>query len=227
MSSADAVLEHGRDGGTFAAIAVLAELASAADVADACNEAMRRSYWELRDVQLSVGLAYAGTALLLRLADDERDATVERDLQIAVKGLLYNIASFTWPGWDEEGIEIAPSDQAAGLDAARASLDLVERLDLDELQRSRSHWMLGAHLLTSGEHAAAVDSFDQAIESAGRAGKPTDEKLATAFRALAGLADGSLEANEDLDAALDDLSAVEHGPDFVTQVTTARRVLGL
>ena len=227
MGNAEAVLEAGRAGGTFSAIAALADIGAAADIADACSEAMRRAYWEYRDVQLSVGLAYAGSAILLRCAADEGDDEEERDLRLAVKGLLYNVASFTWPGWDEEGVELAPSDQVAGLAAAHASLDLVEQLELDHLQRSRSLWMLGAHLLTSGSHAEAIHAFDLAKAAAERAGDGADAGLAAAFAALAGVAVGRSGAEDELSEALTELAVVEHGPDFVAQVAAARRVLGI
>ncbi|MEN8235582.1 MAG: hypothetical protein ABFR89_11760, partial [Actinomycetota bacterium] len=127
----------------------------------------------------------------------------------------------------EEGIELGPNIQAAGLDAARASLGLVNRLQLDDLQRSRGFWMLGAHLLTVGHHTEALEAFAYAVQFAVRADAEADAKLAMAFGALTELAAGRDGADERLAHALDDLGSVEHGPDFVAQVTTARGVLGL
>ncbi|MEN8115072.1 MAG: hypothetical protein ABFS21_11890, partial [Actinomycetota bacterium] len=127
----------------------------------------------------------------------------------------------------EEGIELGPNIQAAGLDAARASLGLVNRLQLDDLPRSRGFWMLGAHLLTADHHTEALEAFAYAVQLAVRADAEADAKLAMAFGALTELAAGRDGADERLAHALDDLGSVEQGADFVAQVTTARRVLGL
>lgn len=37
------------------------------------------------------------------------------------KGVIYNLALYTWPGWKEPGIAIGPGEIAQGLDAAKAS----------------------------------------------------------------------------------------------------------
>jgi len=44
-----------------------------------------------------------------------------KELKEGAKGVIYNLASYTWPGWKEPGIAIGPGEIAQGLDAAKAS----------------------------------------------------------------------------------------------------------
>jgi hypothetical protein len=139
---------------------------------------------------------------------------------------MYNLASFSWPGWGEEGVTIGPNDAAAGLAAARSNLVMAVELEKGDLAVSRAHWMLGAHLLTAGdlEHAAA--QFHRAAQSADVAGAEAEVELASAFAALVDLASGAGSAQA-LELAVARLAEVDGGDAFSGQVETARRVLGL
>ncbi len=140
---------------------------------------------------------------------------------------MYDIASFTWVGWDEPGIEITVSERAAGLAAARSNLELAVELEKGDLATSRGSWMLGAHLLTEGEHDDAREAFTEAGEAADRAGADAEVQLAAAFSALSDLARGKATAEPELVAALERLSVLEGGEMFVDQVQTARAVIGI
>ena len=70
--------------------------------------AMRRSYPDHHDVALAVAIAYAGVSRLLAAAASS-EAEKAYTLRSAAKSLTYDVASFTWPGWDEPGIELGPA----------------------------------------------------------------------------------------------------------------------
>ena len=211
--------------GALAAIGALAEVIDTGALSDAYREAMRTAYWDDHDVHVVIAVAYAGISrLLAAAADPGTDEEAEYALRSAAKGLTYDLASFTWTGWDEPGIDIDPSMAAAGLAAARANLSMAHGLGKGDLPLSRAHWMLGAHQLTSRDLAGAAISFEEAADRARAAGEDADAALAEAFEALTTVvADPSaLGAYE---AALNRLQLLDGGEGFVGQVETARAVL--
>lgn len=226
MSHADSALDRGRTEGAFATIAELAAIEDPLAAADAYSEAMRTAYWNDKDVPLTTAIAYAGVSRLLTEAQRSDDATAT-ELRSRAKAMTYNLASFTWTGWDEPGIDVAPSDRAAGLAAARSNLDMAVELDTGDLAISRGWWMLGAHLLTGGDHSAACEAFAAAAEYADRAGSEVEAELSRAFDALASLAGGDEDAETELTGALGRLRAMDGGDGFVSQVETCRSVLDL
>ena len=125
--------------------------------------------------------------------------------------MTYNLASFTWTGWDEPGIDVAPSDQAAGLAAARSNLDMAVELGKGDLAISRGWWMLGAHLLTAGDHAEACEAFSAAAEYADQAGSEVEAELSRAFDALASVARGDDGAETELSESLARLQGMDGG----------------
>jgi len=226
MSYTDNAIAAGRSEGAFAAIAQLATLDDAGEAANAYGEAMKTAYWDEKDLPLVTALAYAGVDHLLALARRSTGDDADEARSVA-KAMMYNLASFTWTGWDEPGIEIGPSEAAAGLAAARTNLAMAIDMDKGDLAISRGHWMLGAHQLTAGGHTEAIACFVAAADFATRAGAEPEAKLSRAFGALAALADGRPGAEETLDAAITALGASEGGSDFVGQIETARAVIGL
>mgnify|MGYP001823039096 FL=1 len=213
--------------GAFATIAALAEIDDLGRVADAYRETMRAAYWDDKDVHIVVAVAYAGVSrLLTEAARVDVDDETEYALRSAAKGLTYDLASFTWVGWDELGIEVSPSERAAGLAAARSNLAMAYSLDKGDLAISRAHWMLGAHLLTAGDTVNPAGAFEQAARHARMTDEDADTALSEAFIALAGLAGGSASAAE-YENALEALRGVDGGSDLAPQVDTARSVIGV
>lgn len=210
------------DDGVFSVIWALSEIEDLEEAAGAYGQAVKDAYWVDKDVQAAVGIGYAGASRLLAAADGCEEE-VAHDLRSSAKSILYNIASFAWVGWDEPGIEVTASDAAAGLQAARINLGLAGQLGKEPIARSRAHWMVGAHLLTGGDPAAAVEEFDRAASLAETAGSSPDFDLSDAFAGLAELVfRGDVTRME---AALGRLQEHEHGDEFCGQVATARRVL--
>ena len=227
VSHSEHAVSRGLEEGPLGSIAALATVADASDAADAYAQAMKSAYWEHHDVALVTAIAYAGAGRLLALADEVDDPDEAHEAKAAVRGLMYDLASFSWPGWDEPGVTISPDAQAGGLSAARACLALTAELGLEDLATSRAHWILGAHLLMASALSEAGRQFGLAGQAADRAGAAAEVSLAAAFAALAELAGGGADADAPLAAALDELRSAEGGDMFVEQVETARRVLGV
>lgn len=208
----------------LADITALAEVDLAASP-DAYSEAMRHAYWEDRDLAGAIAIAIAGIS---RLLAEARAAAPDQALGLRsqAKQLTYDLASFSWPGWDEPGIIVTPPEMRAGFAAARANLRMAEELQQGDLPLSRAHWMLGAHELASGHHDEAHASFEQAAEYAARAGNTAEAELALAYTALAAVG-RDRSATGALDEALARLVTVEGGQDLAAQVTTARQALQL
>lgn len=226
MSQTDTVILEGKDNGAFAAVAALAEISDSMEAADAYKDSMKTAYWDEKDLPLVVAIAYAGVGRLLAAANEAGDVEAH-ELRSAAKSLMYDLASFSWVGWNESGIEISPTDSAAGLAAARSNLALATQLDKGDLALSRAHWMLGAHLLTAGHPTEAKKEFEKGRDSADRAGATVEMELATAFAFLADVSAGDEGALEGLAGSRERLAAFEDGEFFVEQVDAAREVLGL
>ena len=212
--------------GAFATIAALAEVEDLDHVADAYRETMRAAYWDDKDVHIVVAVAYAGVSrLLTEAARVDVDDETEFALRSAAKGLTYDLASFTWIGWDEDGIELTSSERSAGLAAARTNLSMAYALDKGDLAISRAHWMLGAHLLTADDPVNAIGAFEEAERHATLTGELADAALNGAFRALAALVAEQASETQFSDA-MAGLRSVDGGPDLAPQVDTARAVIG-
>jgi len=211
---------------SFADIAALAEVDVSAQP-DAYSTAMRAAYSEDKDLSGAMAIAWAGISRLLALAH-AADPQQAYELRSRAKVLSYDLASFTWAGWDEPGIVITPPEARAGCAAARANLALANELEKGELPRARAHWILGAHELSAGRSDDARSAFAAAAELADAAGAEgaSEALLARAFVALADLAAGT-GSEAQLIATLEPLRRDPDGAAFVTQVETAREALGI
>ena len=220
------MVSEGTTNGLFAALSLLAEHPVDA-VAEVYSSAMKIAYWDHKDLTLAGGLAIGGVSRLLAAATSAESDHDAYRFRSAAKTLTYDYASFSWKGWDEDGIEVSDRGAEAGLAAAKLNLSLAVDLDKGALRISRARWMVGAHLLTAGEYDAARTEFTIAEALASEVGEDTDAILNRAYRYLAGSAMGVDGAEDDLISAVSALSAMDHGDDFVEQVMTAKRVIGL
>ena len=93
-------------------------------------------------------------------AADNTDSTEDRDGYKTVAFMTaYNIASNTWPGWNER--EIAPESQALGRRFAQINREMVDSMGLTRI-RPGGLWISGAHELAAENYDAARDFFLQA-----------------------------------------------------------------
>jgi hypothetical protein len=190
-------------------------------------EVMRHYYWKLKDLPAAIAFGQAGAhfALFSAIRADATDHALAHQLRSTAKGLYYDLASFTWPGWDEPGITISAGDMAIGLDAARANLRLAHELNKGDLPLSRAFWMLAGHELCTNDFDAARQSYHNASRHAAASGSKPDELLAAGFVRLTELFEDKITGPDaELDSILEHLKSLENGPDFVQQIMTARRV---
>jgi hypothetical protein len=137
----------------------------------------------------------------IRRLETERGG--ERMVVVRLVGALYDLASFTWPGW---GKDVRPEDVELGAEAADRCLRLREDSAYADLQFSvtpgMAHWVVGAHALAAG-------NFQKARTQLALSG---DETLARGYLGLVDLAEagdgralegvlGELAAREDEDSA--------------------------
>jgi len=211
---------------SYADIAALAEVDLSAKP-DAYSEAMRHAYRQDKDLSGAMAIAWAGIGRLLAMAHESEPGRAH-DLRSQAKALTYDLASYTWAGWDEPGIVITPPEARAGCAAARANLALAVELGKGQLPQARGHWMLGAHELAAGRPDDARASFEAAASLCYAAGPEgaAEAALARAFVVLTDLSAGSADDAE-LNAALERLRSVPGGADLASQVTTARTALDI
>ena len=216
-----------REEDSFAAIAHLCR-GEALAAATAFAELLAHLYWKEKDLDGAVAIGRAGTQFALRAAEDVESSDPQRaaELRSKAKAMCYNLASFTWPGWDEAGIAPTASDVRVGLDAAKANLRLARELGKGELALARASWMLGAQRLANGDRNAASASFASSAAHAKAAGAESERLLALGFCHLVELlaSPNSPDAQRKLVEVKEALAPLEHGADFVGQLETAWRV---
>ncbi|MYD43828.1 MAG: hypothetical protein F4W90_08050 [Gammaproteobacteria bacterium] len=71
----------------------------------------------------------------------------------------FNIASFTWPGWDDSSEPISDARQQLGLQAAQRGLAIAEQID--EVTPNIL-WILAMHQINAGQFDGAVASLARA-----------------------------------------------------------------
>ena len=145
----------------------------------------RHAYWQAKDLDAAIQISQAGINLGEDLAEKfPADAEI---IMSQEKAIHYNLASFTWPGWGEEGIEITEEQLQTGLASARINLDLAISLHKPSLPLSRAYWMLGAHHIAAGEYTSAKARFALGEQTAREAESRPDELLSRGFAHLAAL----------------------------------------
>jgi len=217
---------------SFAAVELLCREPDALLAAKAFGEAANHFYWKEKDLASSVMLGRSGVQHALTAIRRDPGDPVALELRGQAKAMSYNLASFTWPGWDEPGIVIGPSDLATGIDAAKTNLRLGTELQKGPLPMSRAHWMLAAQELAAGKPDDARAGFAKACECAEAVGAQADRWLSVGFGILCELLDSanSDQAKRALTQRMEDVEAhlkpSEDGEMFIQQIQTAGRVFG-
>ncbi len=188
------------------------------------DELARHAYWQAKDLSAAIQIGQAGIHLAQKFVE-EYPADAET-IMSQEKAIHYNLASFTWPGWDEEGIEINETQRQLGMTSARINLDLAISLHKPSLALSRAYWMMGAHHLSAGEFTTAQARFALAAQTAREAKSRPEELLSQGFGQLAILLmkPKNLAAREGLDEVKAELQNEKEGEFFVKQLEDADRV---
>ncbi|MEX0783949.1 MAG: hypothetical protein WD557_15010 [Dehalococcoidia bacterium] len=188
------------------------------EVAWRYDEAVRELYWKAKDLPGAISIGRAGIAHCLRRMDEASEPGARDFFGTRAKAMAFNVASFSWPGWAEQGIVPSDADLAAGMDAAKLNLRLAEELSKPADRVEDARWLLGAHLLAAGDVVGALREFEQS--------GPERRPLYRGYALVAEIAlgrDGADVRFDDLVARLredrdDDSSA------HADQLATARRV---
>ena len=225
---AQATMTELSDNGSASALEFLEAQEDKRLVLEVCEALMPHYYWQEKNLELSLLFGRTGVRLGNELATASEDPVEVDQLRTHVKIICYNIASFSWPGWDESGITITPEQVTEGSAAARRNLQLAIDLEKPALPTSRAWWLLGAHLLTAGEFQESAAAFDKAAELAASVKKRDEQLLSKAFRQLAiiQILPESGKDEQRMYAYLEELGGMEDGEFFTNQVETARQVLG-
>lgn len=224
----DRALAVFRDSDSVAAVVLLTDHPNPLLAAQAFGLVMRQLYWKEKNLPATLAFGRAGVQHGLtsasRLAATDPAQTLQ--LRSIAKGLAYDLASFTWPGWDEPGIVITPADIAVGLDAAKANLRLARELEKGDLPLSRAHWMLGAQQLAAREYVAAQESFQTAAVHARKAGVEAEGLLSDGFLQLSRLLarDEPAVRRKALSEIVTKLKPLPDGEFFAGQISTAEKV---
>lgn len=201
--------------GSEAALASLFQQIDDIVVAKTLHDLLMHAYWKMKNLPAVMAIARAGIGYFDKLGDSAKS-----DKRI----MNYNLASFTWTGWDEPGIVISPADQKLGLAAAQASLQAVREMNLGEIPLARGCWMVGVHHLALKDYLAAIAGLCESESYAAQAGNRGEELLARGFREMAEIEEsgGSPAALERFKAELKNLG--DDGVEFARQIEVAQRL---
>jgi hypothetical protein len=192
------------------------------------NVLTNQLYWEEKDLDASIAMGRAGIqyGIMAALQLEQDNPKLAHNIRTTCRAIAINLASFTWKGWDEVGIDIEPSHCLIGLDAAKAALRLSEELDENDLLRSRCHWTLGAQWLSAGELEKARDAFLTASNHAKAANEPGETLLSLGFHFLARLLvnPNDADALEKMNKVKKKLKDIKGGRAFAFQIDTAEYV---
>ena len=154
------LLGDGHDEEAWAAIDEAAEQLEARwpPPAAGFREVGRELYWTHRTVPEYVRLQQEQ----IRRLEAEPDPDLPR-----LTGALYDLASFTWPGW---GLDVAPDDARLGAGAADRCLLLRTSVDGEfTITEGMAHWVAGAQALADGRlHTARAELAQSGDETLSR-----------------------------------------------------------
>lgn len=219
-----------KESDTFKAIEFVNSQGEPQMVAKKYSNLVKDLYWKEHAISDVVTIARAGIQYCLTTAHELAKYDSEGALQLKrmARVISYNLASFTWPGWDEKDIVISQSDLLAGLDAAKLNLRLVNELKEEPIRFSIAYWVLGAQYVAAGENDKAIDAFVSSMERAKEANDKESELLALGYIGVIKIVQGEkkAEGQKQLDEAIEGLNKLntEDAKFFIDQLKTALKV---
>ena len=217
-----------RAGDFFAAVEQLQRSGTPTEIAGRYRSQVSDLYWKQHDLPAVVAIGRAGILYCLgqSLLDGTSPESIDR-LRSTAKGLAYDVGSFTWPGWEEPGINPTPEDLAAGRECARLNLRLAIELKKPADRVSMAHWLVGAHALANSDADLAAAEFQLSIEALIDVSETSPVKLYNrGCLAVAGMCggDGAAEAAfADITSKLASL-ADDDSKSYLTQLQSAHRL---
>ena len=214
----------------FAASAYVLGVGATQAVVSAFENLILDCYHRAKSIEQVLHFGNAGIHYCLASAQ-ELDSTNEaaaKELRYAAKRMATNVASFTWPGWDEPGVVISQEQMQQGLMYARYSVRQLHELDPTAAQLAYTYWFLGAQRMAHRQYAEAQNAFAAAHGYNQEHGDdPEGRWMLEGYIGLTKLLASSVECGENaLNAAVTALQA--RGSDdaqfYVDQLVTARAV---
>jgi len=181
-------------------------------------------YWQQKDLAAVIAISRAGIQHALGAAARAPNPADAAALRGQAKALAYNLASFTWPGWGEEGVAISQSAMRIGYDAARLNLRLAAELKRSEDALARAWWTFGAHELSAGLYGPAREAF---VQGHAHAVKSPDKALVLLLEGYTAMVDALVKpepaARVAFDKVITALQADKEGDgrDYASQLTEA------
>jgi len=213
---------------SYQVIGYINSLGEPDSVAEIYSNLVMDFYWKEKSLPHVITIARAGIQFCLTKADELQDmeTILSREMKKKARIISYNLASFTWPGWDEKGIVITNSDILIGLDAARLNLRLVRELGEDDLKISIAWWAVGAQLMAVQKYDKALEAFQSSKEHAHLAGDNTNELLADGYIGVTKTIAGDKDGNKILGQAIEELKKLntEDSKFFIEQLNTVLNV---
>lgn len=141
----------------------LTALPDPAAAAKGFHELVRRS-WRAKNVPAMIQYGQAGIQYALQASAKlgDTDAKLAAQLRSQAKAIAYDVSSNLWPGWDEPGITLSPTDLTIGLQLAKTNLRLAKELDRIGDPLGHAWWLVGAHELAARNLPFATAAFVEA-----------------------------------------------------------------
>lgn len=187
-------------------------------------------YWKEHALSKVIIFANAGIHYFLTKSQEveKEDSKKAVQLRSVAKAIAYNLASFTWPGWDEKGIVISKKDLVVGLDAAKLNLRLAQELKKGAAPLSNAYWVLGAQYLAAEEYDKAIEALVLAKEKAQEANDAAGELMNLGYIGIAKIAEGSqkAEGEKQFNKAIEELKKFDtkDAQFYIDQLNTALKV---
>ncbi|AIE83401.1 hypothetical protein [Fimbriimonas ginsengisoli] len=166
--------------GNLADVQSLIEVQKPKDAAEAYHRLGKDLYWKDKNLAASRAALTTGIAYALEQARN----TGSPELIGAAKGMYYDLASFSWPGWDEPGIEIDEEALSFGEYAADENLRLAIELQRSDQPMASAHFIVGAFHLVRRRWPEARESFQRYRYHADRYGDAANAMLAEGYSLL-------------------------------------------
>lgn len=209
---------------SFAAAEYLEAEGDPKTVGQRYHRVMNALYQQQHDLPAVVMVARFGIHYCLSRAPGAPEPQAA-ELRGLAKTLAYNLAAFTWPGWDDPHVHPTPADEATGLDAARLNLRLAIELKRGPGPLLNAHWLLGAYQLAGGQFSAAVRSFEQSADFARQDKNRGAELMAQGYALLTRVLEGKdPTAEAALRANAEALLPEQDGVFYRDQIVAARKV---
>ncbi|QDU94400.1 hypothetical protein Pla8534_21900 [Lignipirellula cremea] len=171
---------------SFAAMDLVESLDEPEESGLAYSNLVRDLYGKRKDVAGMLLIGRAGIRYCLDRAAEADDGNPEfaGKMRSQAKTIAFNVSVNAWPGWNE-GAVVTRSDSLTALDTARFHLRLTRELKHEPDKLGNAYWLIGAHHLALGQHAAAVEQFEYAIAKFNAADKPDYAQMVLGYQGMA------------------------------------------